>query len=257
MQKPDATTVITRENYKDDVWPLPAGELLYVGPATRRKLADRGITTIGALARVQPEYLRSWFGKWGDVLHAFANGLDSSPVTVMGEEALIKSIGNSTTTPRDLTSNEDVSVILYVLCESVAMRLREHGLECQVVEIYVRDNELASFIRQKKQSRPTNLACEIHKAAMEIFRQNYDWRRPIRSVGVRGADLVTAGGAVQLSLLEDEGRRDKLARLEIATDDIRRRFGNLSVHRALLLRDRRLGAIDPKEDHLIHPVGYF
>ena len=258
MKKPDATTVISKENFKQSVWKLPAEDLLYVGPATHRKLLARNIKTIGDLALTEPEYLHTWFGKWGDVLYTFANGLDTSPVACLGEEAMIKSIGNSTTTPRDLTCNADVSLILYVLCENVAMRLREHGFECRTVEISVRDNDLYSFTRQHKQGRPTNLASEIHKAAMELFCKSYDWRKPIRSVGVRGCDLQTAGSDfLQLSLLYDEARRDKLIRLEVTIDRIRQRFGNLSIQRALLLKDRGLGTINPKDDHVIHPVGYF
>ncbi len=257
IKKPDATTVITKADYKEIVWPLPVGDLLYVGSATRRKLEGRAVRTIGDLARLDPAYPRYWLGKMGDVLHAFANGWDDSPVTVMGEEALIKSIGNSTTTPRDLENDEDVKMILCVLCESVAMRLREHGLECSVVEIQVRDRDLFSFIRQKKLSRPTNLASEIHRAAMEIFRNNYRWLKPIRSIGVRGSELSPIGDSVQLSIYVDEEKRKKLERLEAAMDNIRRRYGNLSVNRGLLLIDRSLGSINPKDDHVIHPVGYF
>jgi len=257
MKKPDATTVITKENFKDTVWPLPVGDLLYVGRATNKKLALKCIHTIGELARTDAEALHYWFGKWGEVLFAFSNGLDNSPVARMGAEAMVKSIGNSTTSPRDLENNEDVSIIFYVLCESVAMRLRELGLECRTVEISVRDNTLYSFVRQKKQSRPTSLACDLHRAAMELFEANYKWQKPIRSIGVRGCELCAAGGSVQLSLLDDENRRDKLVRLEATVDDIRRRYGNLSIQRALLLSDRRLGNINPKDDHIIHPVGYF
>jgi len=255
--KPDGTTIITKGNYKDIVWPLPVSDLLYVGHATSKKLENRAVRTIGDLAKLDVAFPESWFGKMGVILHAFANGLDDSPVAVMGEEAMIKSIGNSTTTPRDLEDDEDVNIILYILCESVAMRLREHGLECNVVEVQVRDKDLFSFTRQKKQSRPTNLAFEIHKAAMEIFWANYRWSKPIRSVGVRGSELSAAGSSVQLSLLVDEEKRLKLERLETSIDNIRCRFGNLSINRGLLLTDRSLGTINPKDDHTIHPVGYF
>ena len=157
--------------------------------------ANTAFVPSGILRPPDPLFLRNRLGKMGDVIYAWANGHDDSPVTVMGEEAMIKSIGNSTTTPRDLVSNEDVSLILYVMCESVAMRLREHGLECQVVEISVRDNELFSFVRQAKQPRPTALAYELHRIAMELFRKNYSWERPIRSIGMRGAELTAEGGA--------------------------------------------------------------
>ena len=257
MRKPDKTTELSRDNFKDKVWPLPAGELLYVGPATKKKLSKYGLRTIGDIAKADPLFLRERLGKMGDVIYAWANGHDDSPVTVMGEEAMIKSIGNSTTTPRDLVCNEDVSLILYVLSESVAMRLREHGLECRVIEISVRDNQLFSFVRQAKRPRPTDLAYEIHRDAMALFAANYNWAQPIRSIGVRGSELSAAGDAVQLSLLEDETKRDSLRRLEITADHIRRRYGTLSLVRGRLLSDRHLGGLNPKDDHIIHPVGYF
>lgn len=257
LEKPDATTVIARDNFRERVWPLPVGDLLYVGRATERKLAVKSIRTIGELAGTEAEALHVWFGKWGDVLYSFSNGLDASPVAPMGAEAMIKSVGNSTTTPRDLENDEDVRVILSVLCESVAMRLRELALECRTVEIGIRDNSLFSLVRQKKQPRPTSLARELHRAAMELFQANYRWQRPIRSLGVRACELCAPGESVQLSLLDDEDRRDKLFRLENAMDDIRRRYGSLSIRPALLLADRRLGDLNPKDDHVIHPVGYF
>ncbi|MBP1763246.1 MAG: polymerase [Firmicutes bacterium] len=104
MKKPDATTVITAENFRNIVWPLPAGELLYVGRSTQRKLKSRFINTIGDLAKADPRNLRLLLGVWGETLRQFANGLDTSPVRLSGEESIIKSIGNSTTTPRDLVN---------------------------------------------------------------------------------------------------------------------------------------------------------
>jgi DNA polymerase-4 len=258
LKKPDATSIITRENYKRVVWSQPTQDLLYVGRATQRKLYSRGINTIGDIASAEPQYLRSFLGKWGEFLWVFANGHDESPVTRMGEEAIINSVGNSTTTPRDLVNEEDVNLVIYALAESVAMRLRESGLECRVVEISVRDNSLFSFTRQQKQPRRTNLARELHRAAMDIFHESYyTWEKAIRSIGVRGCDLVPAGSNAQLSLFDDEGRYQKLVRLESAIDDIRRRFGNLSVQRAVMLTDSRLGGLNPKDDHTIHPIGYF
>jgi DNA polymerase-4 len=257
MKKPDATTVITRDNFQAKIWPLPAADLLYVGPSTKRKLARLGIRTIGQLANVDPAFLHSYLGKWGDVLSSFANGLDSSPVTVSGCQSAIKSIGNSTTTPRDLETNEDIQLILYVLCESMASRLRQHHFKCQTVQIHVRDVELATYERQAKLSRPSNLSSDIARLAMALFVESYDWVRPVRSIGVRGSDLVDADTEVQLSFFEDESRSVRLQQLEEAIDGIRTRFGNASVRRATTLRDRSLGRINPKDDHIIHPVGYF
>ncbi|NLV15591.1 MAG: DNA polymerase IV [Syntrophomonadaceae bacterium] len=253
LKKPDATTVITRDNFRQVVWPLPAEDLLYVGRATKRKLANHGIATIGDIATSSPEFLRTFLGKWGEALWIFANGLDNSPVVRIGDESMVKSVGNSTTTPRDLVNDEDVSRVIYVLSESVAARLREGGLEACTVEIQVRDIELFSFVRRQKQPCPTNLSGEIHDAAMALFRANYSWEKPIRSLGVRGCDLVAADS--QQPSLFDDVQHAKLKKVENAVDHLRSRFGHFAVQRACLLNSD-LSNINPKEDHVIHPIGF-
>ena len=150
LRKPDATTVIGRAQMRETVWPLPVETLLYVGRATHTRLRERGICTIGQLAQADPAELRRSFGKPGLTLWTFANGLDRSPVCEQGEQAAVKSIGNSTTTPRDLSCDEDAGIVYWMLCESVAERMRESGFLCRGVQVHIRDNELASFERQLK-----------------------------------------------------------------------------------------------------------
>lgn len=256
-KKPDAVTVFGKDDYREKVWPLPVEELLYVGSATTRKLHARCIRTIGDLAQTDPSLLHSWLGNMGYVLHAFANGNDPSPVAPLGEEALIKSIGNSTTTPRDLTCEEDVNIIYYVLAESVAARMRENGFRAKTVQISLRDTDLFSFERQCKLESPSCLASELHDAGMRLLRDHYHFRKPLRSVGIRGMDLVPIQTAMQLNFFEDPVRREKRERLEVAVDELRRRFGHAAVSRAVTMCDPSLGTINPKDDHTIHPVGYF
>ncbi len=171
--------------------------------------------------------------------------------------APIKSVGNSTTTHRDLETDEDVKIVLYVLAESVAARLRENGFRCRVVEISIRDNELFSFTRQRKIGNATNITEEIAKEAYRLFKENYDWRKPIRSVGVRGADLVNDNYWEQLDLFCDFRMREKQMKADVAVDDIRRRFGFYSIQRGLMYQDRVLSAVNAKDDHTVHPHGYF
>ena len=257
LKKPDATTVIRPEDYPRLVWPLPVGELLYVGRSTEAKLTSVGYKTIGDLAKANPVLIREMLGKPGEMLWTFANGLDKSPVSNIGCSPDIKSIGNSTTTPRDLVSLDDVKVTVWVLAESVAERLREHRFRARTVQIYVRDNKLKSFERQTKLRRPSQLASEIAETAMRLFASNYnfDTRLPLRSVGVRGADLETVDGNVQLSFIEEDRKRINQEILEGVVDDIRRRFGHFAIQRGSLLCDS-IGEINPKDDHVIHPVSY-
>lgn len=255
-KKPDAVTQITKENYRTIVWPLPAGDLLYVGRATQKKLAKFGILTIGELAQADIDFLQRVFGKMGAVLSVFANGLDQTPVSLENTEAPIKSIGNSTTTPRDLTCDRDAAIILTLLAESVSARLRENGFACRVVEVSVRDNGLYSFTRQRKLQLPTDITGEIADAAISLFRESYGWQNPIRSLGVRASDLTDPLTPFQLDLFLDQDRRDRLHMADMSVDSIRRRFGFYSIQRGIMFYDRALSKLNAKDDNTVHPHGY-
>lgn len=255
-KKPDAITEFHRRNYQEILWKLPASDLLYVGRQTDKKLQKFGIHTIGQLANADKAFLEIQLGKMGLVLWSFANGLDSDPVCAEGYQAPVKSIGNSTTTPRDLETDQDVWIILMALSESVSARLRKHGFKCNVIEISIRDNNLCSFTRQMRIDQPTNLTDEIVKTAFQLFKKHYKWEQPIRSLGVRGADLVMEDIPVQLDLFHDQERRERQERLDRAVDDIRRRFGYFSIQRAAMYQDRVLSNLDAGT-HTVHPHSYF
>ncbi len=256
-KKPDAITTMYESEFRWKAWELPVGDLLYVGRSTNQKLATMGIYTIGDLARSDERLLCSHLGKMGSILWAFANGYDDSPVRMEDTHAPIKSIGNSTTTPRDLECDIDVKIVIYILAESVAARLRENGFRCRVVEISIRDSSLVSFTRQRKIDHATNITGEIAELAYQLFKTNYDWSKNIRSVGVRGSDLVTENYYDQLDIFSSEQQRKKMMRVDHAMDDIRRRFGFFSVQRGLMYLDKNLSNVNAREDHTIHPHGYF
>ena len=255
-KKPDAVTVINKQNYKDIVWNSPCNDLLFVGPATTRKLASYGIYTIGDIAKADLNFLTSVFGKNGEILHNFSNGLDTSPVRHMDDERAVKSVGNSTTTPRDMVNNSDVKTVFTVLGESVARRMREQGLKGKTVTITLRDKNLYHFTRQGQLKAHTDVSSEIIDMAMKIFLENYNWKNPLRSIGIAVSDF-NIDEAVQFDLSGSVEKREKLEKLEKAVDDIRRRFGNYSVQRASLLADTKLSRFNPHDDHTIHPIGYF
>lgn len=207
-RKPSAITRIESDSYQKLVYSLPVEDLLYVGPATKQKLNALGIRTIGNLAQYPVEYLTTRLGKLGPILHSFANGLDTSPVKKAGQGTAVKSVGNSTTTPRDLVNDEDVHMMLFLLAESVASRMRDLDSRCLVVELSVRDTGLVSFTRQRKLEIPTCSSAEIAQVAFELFRASYRWDKPVRSLGVRGAELVDAAAGVQTSLLNNDTKRE-------------------------------------------------
>jgi DNA polymerase-4 len=245
MKKPDAITTITREDYREKVWPLPIEDLLYVGRATGRKLRDVCIRTIGDLAMAREDFLVRRLGKAGSMLYGYANGYDLSPVQREDYAAPIKSIGNSTTTYRDMTCDEDVRLVLFALSESVGARFRENAFEGSVVEVSVRDSELSHFTRQRKLEKATNITSEIAEAGYSIFRGNYHWHKPLRCIGIRAAGLNMVGKPEQLDLFCDHRRRDRLRRIDGTVDEIRRRFGYGSIQRGLMFADTRLAGMEP------------
>lgn len=255
-QKPDATTPIDRESYQQIVWPLPAGDLLYVGAATARKLRDKGIFTIGQLAKTPVGQLRLRLGKWGEMLWRFANGRDDSPVCTYGDEAVVKSIGNSITSPRDLENDNDVRMLLFVLADSVAERMREHGFRGSLVSISVRDNDLCSASWQKPLERPSCITQEIAQAAFSLFQNKYNWHKPIRSIGVNVSHFIGANEPVQMDIFCDPRHREEQERLEHTIDWLRRRYGHCAVRRGIVMADKDFSALNPKGDNIIHPIGY-
>ena len=256
-KKPDAITTMYRNEFQTKAWSLPVGDLLCVGRSTQRKLMNFGINTIGDLAKCDEKILVAHLGKMGSILRAFANGYDDSPVRLENTRAPIKSVGNGVTTPRDLETDEDVKIVLYILAESVSARLRESGFRCRVVEISVRDKDLCSFTRQRKIKNATNITKEIAEYAFQLFKENYNWSKAIRSLGVRGADLVTDNYWEQIDLFSNMEKREKQMKMDETVDEIRKRFGFYSVQRGLMYQDRKLSAVNAKAEHTIHPRGYF
>lgn len=213
MKKPDATTVITKQNYKEKVWPLPVSDLLYVGSSTNEKLNLYSINTIGDLAKADTKLLLNLLGINGFMLKNFANGHETSDSAAFLQQPSIKSIGNSTTTPIDLVTDEDVRIVLYVLCESVAGRMREHNFACKTVQIYIRDKELRHFERQGPLEIPTSNSFLLFDKAFSLYKKHHNGA-PIRSIGVRACNLFVRGH-VQLSLLQDVARNEDVMTLNV------------------------------------------
>lgn len=254
-KKPDAITRIDKMNYKKIVWNLPVEDLLYVGRSTKKKLNKLGIRKIGELAMADEKLLQVHLGKMGLILKAFANGWDDSAVMKINTASPIKSIGNSTTAPRDIENEEEARIILYALSESVAIRLRENGFKCSIVEISLRSTDLHGFTRQHKLQGITDITSEIAEEACRLLHENYDGKS-LRSVGVRAAGLVANTSPEQLNLFMDPLKKEKMRKLDSAVDDIRRRFGFFSLQRGLMMQDKVLSNVNGLE-HTIHPHGYF
>ena len=231
-KKPDATTVISRENWKEIVWPLPVGDLLFVGGAARKLLAQYGVKTIGDLAACPTDMLESLMGKLGTQLHEYACGLDASPVRSRSDREQVKSVGNGTTFPQNLTTWEQVRGGIAVLADSVATRLRRYGLYAGGVQVTVRDPAFRDRSRQTQLSTPTHLIRDITAAALELTGQLWKPPSPIRALTVTAIHLATPSDAyeqVDLFTAAEAPKRKKQEQLEAAMDHIRSKYGTDAI----------------------------
>lgn len=255
-RKPMGLTWITRENYRELVWPLPVGDLLYVGRSTIEKCRHLGIETIGDLATCDFRRLRRSLGKWGEYLWQFANGEDHSEVAKQTYIFPIKSIGNGITAPRDLNDLEDVRLIAYVLCESIVARLREQQLAARCISVQLRNRNLVTMSRRTTTVVPVYTVHRMVAIVVALCEQHYHFQTPLRSLSISTSALVSRHAYQQLSLFEDTDEQEEEA-LDQVMEEIRRRFGPFSIRRCSMKLDMELTDFDPHGEHIIHPVNFF
>ena len=231
-KKPDATTVIPPEGWQSIVWPLPLGAMLFAGPAAQRILGQYGIRTIGQLAAADNALLENLLGKLGRQLWSCANGLEDSPVRPQHLQEPVKSVGNSSTFPENLTSREQIRRGAALLCDSVATRLRQQGLYCRAVQVGLRDPAFHNVSRQKHLPHSTHLMRELLDTAMELIDQIWRAPSPVRLISITALDLTDRWETYEQEDLFSpsapiqERRQEKL---EQVMDNIRRRYGTRAI----------------------------
>jgi len=239
MKKPDAITVISRENFKQLVWPLPASDLLFVGRSTKAHLDRIAVHTIGDLAQCDPMVLQQHLGKSGYMLWQYANGEDTSPVLHQEYVTRAKSVGHGVTCAEPIQSVEEAEHVFVELSQDVASKLRREELCACGVQISVKDENLKVVQYQKKLHLPTQNAHELVTCAMELFAQ-YPWKIPVRALTIRAIDLCDAGAPQQVSLFEPYEYMEKQRALDAAIDSIRGRFGDDIVRPASVMTNRKM-----------------
>ena len=250
-KKPDAITVIDENNFENIVFPLPVSDLLFVGKKTESMLMSMGIRTIGELAETSREILTMRFGKAGEMLYKYANGLDDSPVATAIEDA--KSISNGFTFSHNLVGDEEYKVGIEYLSEEIGRRLRENGQLCSTVALTIKDEYLRSIQRQKPQTPPTDISSEIAKTAYEILKGAWSVGKPIRMITVSATNLVRKeSSASQISFFDNSNQktREKSKKRETAVDKIRQKYGRESILSGAVM-DSDIGIYDsPKHKKL-------
>lgn len=237
LKKPNAITQITKQNYKQVVWKLPVSDLLMIGRATTKKLNDMGIYTIGDLASLSREFLVQKFGKNGNLLFEFSNGVGNDVVKNYYDFIPPKSIGNSTTAYKDLTTEKEIKEVIATLSQSVVARMLESGfIHAKTLKLWVKDNALESFGKQCKFVGESNFD-NITKTAFLLFKELYDWHLPVRAMGISVCDFFD--GSQQLDLFGSV--KQKQSKLDRQVLNIKNKFGETAVMQGSSLFDKHLG----------------
>lgn len=248
IRKPDATTVISKENFKQIVYPLPVSALLFVGKVSQDILNKMNIFTIGQLAEADPFVLAKKLGQAGEQIYEYALGINEDEVARASEPSKVKSVGNGRTFRRNLVNRTDVLTAVAALSDMTASRLRQAGMKCMTVQIMIKDPLLKMISRQKTLKYPVQTAKEISEAAMAIIDDQWDYNKPIRMISITGANLVTELEPEQISLFEGENIfREKIRKVEKTLDVIREKYGTGSVKFGSVIGND-LGIDDFEED---------
>ena len=246
LKKPDAVTEIREDNYKEIVWKLPVNELLFVGKSTAETLHKLGIKTIGDLANADEELISHYLGKRGRQLRVYARGEDTEPVRAVKEKEDLKSIGNSTTLPKDITDREEIKRWFYALSESVVARLRAADVgRANTVHIVVRNERLEDTTCQMKVP-PTAICGDVAKAAYELYCKHFPIGTKVRMLGVTvsGFDYHVEQLSLDAAIAPQGITYEKKERMESAIQKLRNKYGYASLQRGLVLEDEKLNGLD-------------
>lgn len=240
-KKPDAVTVITKDNFKDLLYPLPAGELFTVGKKASNKLKNVGINTIGDIAEIGEGILENLLGVQGKVIFQYANGYDYSKVNHFQYRDAYKSIGNGMTFKTDLKTWADVRTCVFFLSDKVSARLRKHDVACAGLQVGIRDTSLKTIMRSCSLDSPTDLAYDLAEIALKLIEENVDVEEnPIRALSITGTKLLDSYSLFsQVSFfdIEEHQKHEKEERLELARDKIRKKYGLEKLKRCSLMEN--------------------
>lgn len=236
-KKPDATTVISKENFKEILYPMPVSTMIFAGRKTCTQLLECNIKTIGDLAVADGELLEKKLGKQARMLVSYARGEDNEPVAHFYDEREVKSIGKGMTFSRNLLGRDDIAKGVMMLSDNIAHQMREKDIKCSTVSVHIKDTGLKTISRQKTLEYPTYLTKDIYDVVMELIEENWKPDEPIRMITVTGSNFTSAEVGAQVNFFDLELNDEKREKLEFAIDKIRDKYGKGSVTSANIINN--------------------
>lgn len=251
FQKPNRIHTLFHDEIQKKMWPLPVNNLFMCGKSSAEVLNKLGILTIGDLAKSSTEVLTANLKGHGILLYEYANGIDASKVQTTQPE--LKGVGNSTTLPKDIIDASNAYPVLLSLAESVSSRLRAAQKMCSSVTVEIKYATFSSCSRQVTLSAPTNVSKELYQTAIMLFDNLWD-KKPIRLLGLRTTKLSDLTEPIQLGLFDSPNvlnnkktpSHEKYHKLDLALDEIKRKFGKDAVKPLSSISGKQKGTADDK-----------
>jgi DNA polymerase-4 len=231
--KPDGLIEVLPGEEAAFLAPLAIGKLPGAGPRTEQVLKRMGISTIGQLAKISPETLKSRFGVFGMTLHLFASGIDNRKVSHRGKAS---SISREVTFSQDTADRTFLSAELHYLSEKVGADLRQHREYARCVTLKLRYADFTTITRSHTLPQATDADQTIFQTANDVMLKAMAAdRRAVRLIGVGVSNLTEPGR--QLSMLNDAGQRND--KLNLAVDRVRKKYGFTAIQtgRTFWLKD--------------------
>lgn len=236
MKKPMGITVLRKREVPEKLWPLPVIHMHGIGKRTAEKLNTHQIMTIGDLAKQDERFMAKVFGKNGARLRMRANGDDDRPVD---PNAIYdtKSVGNSTTLPRDEAEYYILKETIEKLSRKVAERLRAKQLAGTTVILQIRDSSWHNITRSKSVKNAISSYEDIVEIAWDLFMKHWN-EEPVRLLGVTIANVVDkSDSTLQLNLFNFEQHIKDEPIVELV-EDLERKFGKGVVQRGVKVKQK-------------------
>lgn len=223
IKKPLGVFILRKRDVPEILWHLPTSKMHGIGEKTAEKLMTIGINTIGDLANFDGQILTQLLGINGIRLKEHANGIDNR---VVDPNSIydFKSIGNSTTFPRDITNQQELNVILDRLCEKVSSRLEYKELMATKLHITIRYKDRKTYNRGCTLENPLDKSREISEVARGLFQKNWDGSA-VRLLGVTAGEVIDRSSASKQLDLFTFSNDEKTVNLDEAISDLKERFG--------------------------------
>ncbi len=236
LKKPDAVTVISQENFKNIIYPLPINAIIGIGKRLELRFKKLGVNRLGDVITLPDFILKKKFGVIGLNLKQKLLGNDFEEVRKCNDFVAPKSVGNGTTTITDVYSREQIKAVVSALCDEVCCRLRDGGFNASSLSVTLKTADFKYYHQTTRLDYCSCYSTDFVSAVMKMLDRDWNFSCAVRAIRICSYNLSSAK-KTQLSMFSNE---IKNYNLNSTIDQIRHKYGYFSVMPASTLKNPHL-----------------